>query len=322
MFALLIGAPSAIGLAQYPQHPIDLVVGYELGALTDLQCRIMMSVGWEPQYLGRRVNIVNRRTRLRGRTDWSWCKPLERCQEGYTLMAYKLPHCLARAIVFQTGTDTSACTPIVNWSREPAALIVPQNSPFKNFTDLMAYAGEHPGKLTVSGAGLYVGHHIAFLQLAHATGTSMTYIPEKSGMAALQSTMQNIVKAGFNDLSTALRNEGRVRILAIADLSRQPAAPHIPTFQEKGVAVDDLSACYRGITFPPEVLAEARQVMLKKMPVMARDLRLSEAFESLRIPLHIMTGAEVRLLFQDRQQRLKKLLQDLRHGIQQKVTEQ
>ena len=300
----------ATGWAAYPERPIDLVVGYELGALSDLQCRVMMSVAWEDAYLGTRVNIVTRRSGMHGRTGWDWCRPPERCRDGYALMAYKLPHCLARAIAFRTGDDADTYEPVANWSREPVALIVPRDSPFKTLADLLAFCAEHPGKLTVSGAGLYVGHHVAFLQLEDATGHRMAYIPEKSGMAALHSVAQSVVMAGFNDLSTALRNQGQVRVLAVADTARSPEASDIPTLQEQGVAVDDLSVCFRGVAFPRGVSREALAVLTEKLPAMFRDPRLGEALESLRSPLHILAGPQIRILFRDRQQRLEKLLRD------------
>ena len=311
LFVLVIGT-GATGWAAYPQRPIDLVVGYELGALSDLQCRIMMSVAWEPAYLGRRVTVVSRRSGMHGRTGWHWCQPPERCRDGYAMMAYKLPHCLARAIAFRTGDDADTYEPIANWSREPVALIVPPESSFTSLADLLAFCAVHPGQLTVSGAGLYVGHHVAFLQLEDATGFRMTYIPEKSGMAALRSVVQSVVMAGFNDLSTALRNQGRVRVLAVADTARSPEAPEIPTLQEQGVAVDDLSVCYRGVAFPRGVSAEALGVMTEKLPAMFRDPRLAEALESLRSPLHILAGPELKTLFRNRQQRLERLIENRR----------
>ena len=58
-------------------------------------------------------------------------------------------------------------------------LIVSKDSPFNSATDLVSYAKANPGKVTVSGAGLYVGHHIATLQFEKAAGIKLKYIPTK-----------------------------------------------------------------------------------------------------------------------------------------------
>jgi tripartite-type tricarboxylate transporter receptor subunit TctC len=39
--------------------------------------------------------------------------------------------------------------------------------------DVVDYAKANPGKLTFSGAGLFVGHHIAALQLEKAAGVKL-----------------------------------------------------------------------------------------------------------------------------------------------------
>ncbi len=297
--------------AEYPDRPLTMVVAYELGALTDMQSRIMMSVAWEEEYLGQRVSIVNKRSRLRGRTGWAWCKEGD-CSDGYTMMGYKLPHCLARAIVYDTGYGADAFAPIANWSREPAALIVPADSPFADLQNLVAWAGANPEKLTLSGAGRYVGHHVATIQLQRAADLKITYIPEGSGMAALQSVITHTVKAGFNDLSAALRNAGRVRILAIADTARSALAPDVPTFAEAGLDVDDLSVCFRGVAFPRQVDPAARNRMSRVFMHMFQDPRLTEALQTLQSPVATMDGEALDRLFADSQRRLEILLKDER----------
>ena len=49
--------------------------------------------------------------------------------------------------------------------------------------DVVAYATANPGGLTFSGAGLFVGHHIAALQLEKAADVELAYIPNNAGGA-------------------------------------------------------------------------------------------------------------------------------------------
>ena len=95
-----------------------------------------------------------------------------------------------------------------------------------------------------------MGHHIASLQLTKAAGVKLTYIPEKGGVPAMQSVMAGKVKAGFNNLSDAFRNQDRLKILAVADLERHAFLPDVPTFKEMGVDVDDSSVNFRGVALP------------------------------------------------------------------------
>ena len=80
--------------------------------------------------------------------------------------------------------------PIANWGADPAVLIVPKDSPFDSARDVVEYAKGNPGRLTVNGAGKFVGHHIAFLQFVRAAGVETTYVPHpKGGAGALKDVM-------------------------------------------------------------------------------------------------------------------------------------
>ena len=309
VFSLILFSWKMACCEEYPQKPINMIVAYELGALTDMESRVMMSLAWEEQYFGQRINIVNKRQSLRGKTGWDWCKD-NSCADGYTMMGYKLPHFIARALVFKNESGISACEPLVNWSRDPAVLIVPINSPYQTLQELIAYAKANSGKVTVNGAGLYVGHHIAMLQLEKATGVGLTYIPETSGMAAMNSVVTGAVKAGFIDLSAALRGLNRVRILAIADGQRNHLAPDVPTFQELGIGVDDLSACYRGVAFPKGVPIEALTTCERILPNMLKDARLINGMTTLQIGMKIMNRKELIDFFDQTRQRLQEVLKD------------
>lgn len=86
-------------------------------------------------------------------------------KDGLTMTAYNMPHFIAQSIVNKTKFSVDTFEPLGNWGADPAVLIVPKDSKFKSVADLVAFAKENPGKVTINGAGLYVGHHIATLQL-------------------------------------------------------------------------------------------------------------------------------------------------------------
>ena len=136
----------------------------------------------------------------------------------------------------------------------------------------MKYAKENPGKLTVNGAGKFVGHHIAFLQLAKATGAKMTYVPHpKGGAGALKDVMGGQVKAGFNNLSDAFRSKGKLKILAIADVNRHDFLPDVKTLKEQGIDVDDSSVNFRGFMAPKGTSPEVIAFLAERVPEMFKN---------------------------------------------------
>lgn len=296
--------------AKYPDRPISMVVAYPPGGATDFQARIISMMAGEKKYLGEPIVIINK-PGAGGQVGWNWC--VERgSKDGYTMFAYNLPHYIAQSIVYKTSYNINTIEPIANWGSDPAVLIVPKKSPFNTMQDLVDYAKKNPGKVTVSGAGMYVGHHIAFLQFSKAAGIKMTYIPEAGGVPAMQSVIAGNVMAGFNNLSDAFRNQDRIKILAIADLQRNAFLPNVKTFKEMGVDVDDSSVNFRGVAFPKGVPQSIIDKCAEVFPRMFRDKKVVAKMKASGSPMLIMDRAAVIKMLQKRQKYLTELLKEFR----------
>ncbi|MGD8883518.1 MAG: tripartite tricarboxylate transporter substrate binding protein, partial [Desulfobacterales bacterium] len=223
---LIFGISPASG-ADYPKSPVSMVVAYSPGGATDFQARIVSMMAGLDKYLGQPIVIVNK-PGAGGQVGWNWCVE-KGTKDGYTMLAYNVPHFIAQSIVYKTKYNINTFEPVANWGADPAVLIVPKDSPFNTMPELVAFAKNNPKKITVTGAGMFVGHHIALLQFEKAAGIKLTYIPEKGGVPAMQSVVAGKVKAGFNNLSDAFRNRDRIKILAIADLERHEFLPDVKT---------------------------------------------------------------------------------------------
>ena len=311
--AMLFGATSAQAASPadaYPSGPISLVVCYTPGGATDLQARLSALVAQDPKYFGQPIVILNK-PGAGGMTGWNWI--MERgSKDGLTMTAYNMPHFIAQSIVNKTKFSVDTFEPLGNWGADPAVLIVPKDSKFKNVADLVAFAKENPGKVTINGAGLYVGHHIATLQLQKATGVKMSYIPEKGGTEAIQNVLGGKVMAGFNNLADVYRSQDRLTILAIADVKRHEYLPDVPTLQELGYNVDDASVNFRGYALPMGVDPSIVDKAAKIVPVMFHDPEVVKRMKDSGSPMLIMDRAQVLEMFQKKQETLKALLSDLR----------
>lgn len=304
--------PAALA-ADYPDRPIGLMVAYGAGGATDFQARIVAMMSEKEDYLGQPIYVINR-PGAGGRKGWN--QFVQKAEpDGYALAAYNVPHFIAQSIAFpdKVKYNINNLEPIANWGADPAVLIVPKDSPFNSAEGLVKYAKENPGKLTVNGAGKFVGHHIAFLQLAKATGAKMTYVPHpKGGAGALKDVMGGQVKAGFNNLSDAFRSKGKLKILAIADVNRHDFLPDVKTLKEQGIDVDDSSVNFRGFMAPKGTSPEVIAFLAERVPEMFKNKkRVAKKMKLTGSPLRIMTRAEVQAMWKKRQKDLTQLLKDL-----------
>ena len=267
---LALFAFASTASADYPDRPVSVTVVYNPGGATDFQARIVTMMAGKEEYLGQPIVILNR-PGAGGRVGWNQFADKARAN-GYELAAYNVPHFIAQSIKFDTKYNIDNLEPIANWGADPAVFIVGKDSPFNSIADVVAFAKENPEKLTVSGAGLFVGHHIAYLQVEKAVGAKLKYVPHTGGAPALKSVIGGQVMAGVNNLSDAYRSRDNLKILAIADLQRnQEFLPDVPTFMEQGLDVDDSSVNFRGIMAPKGTPPEVIDYLAERVEAMFND---------------------------------------------------
>ena len=306
-FVLMLAAGTAFassGPGGYPSGPIQVVVTFSAGAATDFQARIATQPA--QKYFGQPMVIQNM-PGAGGMTGWNWV--IDRgSRDGLTMTTYNMPHTVAQSLVQAASNFTvESWQPIANFGSDPAVLVVPVGSNIQNVADFVSFAKANPRRLTVNGAGLFVGHHVATLQLQQAADIQVTYVPEQGAADALASLYGNAVMAGFTNLSDASRATDRLRILAIANKDRHPLLPNTPTFLELGINVDDSSSNFRGLAFPvgvpEEIVAWASEQAVK----MFNDPEVVNRMAETNSPMLIMNRKEATELFHRQREALIKL---------------
>lgn len=303
---------SAASQAAYPDRPIGVAVSYGAGGATDFQARIVTMVSGNEDLLGQPMYIINK-PGAGGRVGWNWFAS-QADSDGYTLSAYNVPHFIAQSIKGGVKYSVDSFEPIANWGADPAVVIVGADSPYNTIGELVDYAKANPGKTTMSGAGLFVGHHIAALQLQNASEAKFAYIPTKGGgSAAMKAVIAGDMVSGINNLSDAFRarEAGSVKILAVADLERSEFLPDVPTLKEAGFDVDNASVNFRGLMVPKGTPQEVIDVLSAKIPDMFNHARVSKRMKAGGSPMKVMSRDEVIAMWQKRQETLTELLKGL-----------
>ena len=308
----LTGIAYADGHDSYPERPIMMVVSYGAGGATDFQARIVTMTSGNEDALGMPIAILNK-PGAGGRVGWNWFATRAEA-DGYTLAAYNIPHFIAQSIKGGVEYSADSFEPIANWGADPAVLVVGAESEFNTLQDVVDFAKANPGKLTTSGAGLFVGHHIAALQMEKAGDMKLAYIPTKGGgAAAMKAVIAGDVMAGINNLSDAFRAQqaGNVKILAVADMERNEFLPDVPTMKEAGLDVDNASVNFRGIMVPKGTPEAIIKKLAATVPTMFENDRVTGKMKAGGSPMHIMKRDEVKAMWIAREETLKELLAGL-----------
>jgi len=263
MAAAIGGASSLSGTAAaqaeaFPTKPIELVVHTSAGSGGDLVSRTVAEIIRANKWLPQQIQ-VNNRTGGGGVIGWSYFKTKR--GDPYSIMSVT-GTMLVMAYRPDVNIPLDSYTPLALFAIDPQTIMVPANSPYKTFKDLMEAVRTKPDSLvaaTTSATG--TGRLMLHLMEKHAPGSRIKFVTFKGGGEATTNTA-----GGHTSFTTENLGEGmsfvegkQLRVLAIAADKRLPQAPEVPTLQELGYPIT--AGTIRGFTYTVGVPKEAVTTM-------------------------------------------------------------
>lgn len=203
--------------ADFPAKNVTLVVPWSAGGITDRTARVFAPL-WE-KHLGQSVVIVNRPGASGAiGTDFANSKPAD----GYTvLLSAETP-----AVFKVMGTsklgfeDFEALMMLVHSEK---MVVVPADSPYKTFDDLISDIKARPGKVRMSYSGPGASGHIQGLMLTKNAGLDVSMTPFGGGNPALLAVLGGQVDFTFSNLGTVLDYIKSGKLRPLAAFSNEPS---------------------------------------------------------------------------------------------------
>lgn len=180
LLATLCSAAATPAVAQ-DKKAITIVVGATPGGSTDTLARLIgQSMG---QSLKRTV-IVENKPGAGGNIAAQAVAKSE--PDGSTLLMSFTSHTINASLFKNLPFDpVNDFTPITMVAQVPSVLVTRKDAPFDDVKDLIAYAKQHPGRLTFAIGGQGSSLHLASEQFKSATKTDIINIPYKGTGPAL-----------------------------------------------------------------------------------------------------------------------------------------
>jgi tripartite-type tricarboxylate transporter receptor subunit TctC len=231
---LLMVAFASPAAAEFPDHPIHLIVPQAAGSATDTLARLFAaSLGDE---LGQQIVVDDRPG---GALTVGLDLTAKSASDGYTLCMAPIgalalsPH-LVDHLPYDIARDFQ---PIVLVTRGQLLLAVSPTTPFKSVQELIDYAKQNPGKLLNASSSNGSPGHVGGELFKFMTGTDIVHVPYKGGAAAISDLIAGRVQVMFESLNSIapFARSGQVRGLAVTGDHRSPAFPDLPTVAEAGV---------------------------------------------------------------------------------------
>lgn len=230
---------TALAQADYPSHPIKLVIAFAPGGPGDILGRLLADrVGAE---LKQSIVVDNRAggASVIGTSTVTKADP-----DGYTILqvtgSQKTIEYLLPSVPFNFDKDL---TPIIGVGATPLVLAVPPS--IKSIDELISMSKSNPNGINYATSGVGTVAHLAAALFAQDRQMKATPVPYKGGSPATQALMAGQVQYFFATPEIGeLAKSGAVRLLAVTSEQRVPTLPDVPTMKELGMPQNDFRIWY------------------------------------------------------------------------------
>lgn len=224
------------GLAQaqaYPAKSIRWVVPYPAGGGSDFLAR---TIGQQlASQTGQSVVVDNKPG---GNTAIAASDVARAPADGYTILSADNGTMVFNSALYSklSYNPEKDLLPVTLMGKFPMILVAGPGSDAKDAQDFIAKAKAKPGSVSYGSAGAGSPHHLAMELLKVNAGLHMVHIPYRGAAPALGDLAGGQIPAMMVDLAAGAGfiKSGKVRALAVANPTRLPQLPDVPTFAELG----------------------------------------------------------------------------------------
>ncbi len=245
--AVAVAGIMPAGAADYPDHPIKVVVPFAAGGPTDVVARLVaqkLSDALKQQFYvenrpGAGGNI--------GMSEVARAKP-----DGYTLLVASSSFVVNPSLYAHNRYDPyKDFTPITLAAASPNILVVNSSFPAKSVKELIDLLKKEPGKHTIANPGIGTTPQLAAELFKLSLHIEATSVPFNGAAPAIQSAVAGHTPIAFSALPPASPQvkAGTLRGLAVTSAKRSAALPDVPTLAEAGVTEQE-SETMQGIFAP------------------------------------------------------------------------
>lgn len=309
-FALpILAAPAAHGADAYPSKPLRWIVPYAAGGGLDYLAR---TVGQGlSQRIGQPVIVDNKPG---GNTAIGAAETARAQADGYTIMSADNGTLVFNPALYQklSYDPVKDLAPVTLMGRFPMILVAGPGLQAKDVKGFLAEAKARKDGLNYASPGAGSPHHLAMELLSVETGVNLVHVPYRGAAPALSDVAAGQVAAMMVDLAAGAGfiKGGKVRALAVANPTRLPQLPDVPTFAELGYKNVEASA-QAGIVVPAGTSKAVIDILNRQVVATINDPTVRQKLLDFGIEPVASSPEQYQALLLEERARWQKLIHDL-----------
>ena len=290
--------PFAPALAQdgYPSKPIRFILPQPAGGAVDLLAR---SIGERLSEQMKQPVIVENMPGVNGSLA---ARAVARSvPDGYTLFFAVDSNLVINPHLYSNLTYDALrdFIPISVVAKVHMYLVANPNVKANSVSELIALAKAKPGALNYASIGFGTSSHMGMELLKLMTKTNITLVSYRGTAPAITDIVAGVVDVMFTGPPSALAmsQAGKLKILGVSSMERNPLTPNVPTLDEAGVPGYQIASWFGILTpanTPQNIVKRLSQEMIKAV----RDPRFSERMKAQGMQIVGNTSDEMRKIMQ------------------------
>jgi tripartite-type tricarboxylate transporter receptor subunit TctC len=281
LVAALALAVSGSGLAQtWPAKPVRVIVPFAAGGNTDGIARIASER--LTSALGQQF-VVENRPGAGGAIAADLVA--KSAPDGYTLFVSALGQLAILPFITKVGYDPIRdFEPVSNIGENAFILGVHQSVPVRTVRELVDFVKANPGKTSYASGGSGSVSHLSAALFVTRAGIDVTHVPYKGGAPAVADLVGGQVQMYFGNYSDMVPHAqaGKVRLLGISSLKRDPRLPDVPTIAESGYP-DFRTVTWNGLVAPAKTPKEIIERLSAELQKAAKEPAYVERLQKLGV---------------------------------------
>ena len=310
LLILTVVANPAAAQQAFPAKPIRWLVPYAAGGGSDFLAR---TIGQTlSTQVGQPVLVDNKPG---GNTALAAAETARAPADGYTVLSADNGTMVFNPALYKTLTysPTKDLAPVTLMGRFPMILVVGPGSDATSAKDFIAKAKAKPGGFNYASAGAGSPHHLAMELLKVQAGLFMVHVPYRGAAPALADVVGGQVPAMMVDLAagSGFIKGGKVKALAVANATRLPQLPDVPTFAELGFKNVEAAALV-GMVVPAATPADVIATLNRQVVAAINDPAVNKRMTDFGVEPVGNTPAQFAELLRNETTRWHKLIRDLK----------
>ncbi len=233
-FGSALLAPSPPAGAQGQGRVMRAVVGFPPGGTADILTRLLVE---RMRATGGAAAIIDNRPGAGGRIALDFLKSSPADGSVFAVTPASMltiyPHLYPRTLRYDPLADFAPVTPICTFT---FGFAVAAGHPARTLRDFIEWAKSRGGTADFASPVPGSMPHFIGSQLAQAAGLTLTHVPYRGSVAAMQDLLAGSIPAVLLPIGEPIpyHRNGEMRLLAVTSPQRLSSAPEVPTMAEAG----------------------------------------------------------------------------------------